>query len=84
MACGLPVVSTDVSGIPELVESGRDGILVQPRNPEMLADALDHLLSDEGLRKQLGAAATAKVAKSFSVERSVTELLGLFHLEGVQ
>ena len=83
MACGLPVVSTGVSGIPELVESGRDGILVEPRNPEMLADALDHLLSDEGLRKKLGQAASAKVASKFSVERSVTELLGLFQLEGV-
>lgn len=81
MACGLPVVSTGVSGIPELVESGRDGILVEPRNPEMLADALDRLLSNEDLRKKLGAAACAKVTKKFSVERSVTELLGLFQLE---
>lgn len=84
MACGLPVVSTGVSGIPELVESGRDGILVEPRNPKMLADALDQLLSDKDLRKKLGAAARAKVTKQFSVERSVTELLGLFQLEGVR
>ena len=82
MACGLPVVSTGVSGIPELVESGRDGILVDPRNPEMLADALERLLSDEDLRKRLGVAASAKVTSKFSVERSVTELLGLFQLEG--
>lgn len=78
MACGLPVVSTGISGIPELVESGRDGILVEPGNPEMLADELDRLLSNEDLRKKLGAAACAKVTKKFSVERSVTELLGLF------
>jgi len=84
MACGLPVVSTGVSGIPELVESGRDGILVEPRNPAMLADALDRLLSNEYLRKKLGAAACAKVTKKFSVERSVTELLGLFQLEGAR
>jgi glycosyltransferase involved in cell wall biosynthesis len=84
MACGLAVVSTGVSGIPELVESGRDGILVQPRNPEMLAEALDRLLSDADLRKQLGAAASKKVARDFSVERSVTELLGLFQLEGIR
>ena len=84
MACGLPVVSTGVSGIPELVESERDGILVEPRNTGMLADALDRLLSDEVLRKRLGAAACAKVTGKFSVERSVTELLGLFQLEGVR
>src|SRR5256885_13895213 len=60
MASGLSVVSTRVSGIPELVESGRDGILVEPGNPEMLADALDRLLSDEDLRKRLGLAASTK------------------------
>ena len=73
-----------VSGIPELVESGRDGILVEPGNPEMLADALDRLLSDEDLRKRLGLAASTKVTEKFSVERSVTELLELFQLEGVR
>jgi glycosyltransferase involved in cell wall biosynthesis len=81
MASGLPVVSTNVSGIPELVESGRDGLLVQPSNPQMLANALDRLLLDEELRKTLGAAASAKVANRFSVDRSVSELLGLFQLE---
>ena len=84
MASGLSVVSTRVSGIPELVESGRDGILVEPGNPEMLADALDRLLSDEDLRKRLGLAASTKVTEKFSVERSVTELLELFQLEGVR
>lgn len=83
MASGLPVVSTNVSGIPELVESDHDGLLVQPNNPQMLADALDRLLLDEDLRKTLGAAASAKVASKFSVERSVDELLGLFQLEGI-
>jgi len=66
------------------VESGRDGILVEPGNPEMLADALDRLLSDEDLRKRLGLAASTKVTENFSVERSVTELLELFQLEGVR
>lgn len=84
MVYGVPVVSTSVSGIPELVDSGRNGILVEPRNPEMLADVLDRLLSDEVLRKQLGAAAREKVVSKFSVERSVSELLKLFRLEDTQ
>jgi glycosyltransferase involved in cell wall biosynthesis len=84
MACGLPVVSTHVSGIPELVESGRDGILVPAGNTEMLAEALDRLLVNGDLRETLGAAACEKVVKRFSVERSVTELLGLFRLEGTR
>jgi glycosyltransferase involved in cell wall biosynthesis len=47
MASGVPVVSTTVSGIPELVQYGRDGLLVPPGNPAMLAEALDQLLLDE-------------------------------------
>jgi glycosyltransferase involved in cell wall biosynthesis len=84
MACGLAVVSTDISGIPELVESGRDGILVPAGNTEMLAEALDRLLRNGDLRETLGAAAREKVVKRFSVERSVTKLLGLFRLEGTR
>ena len=84
MACGLPVVSTNVSGIPELVESGRDGLLIHPRNPHALADALEYLLLNGDLRKTLGAAASTKVRERFSVDRSVTALLELFQAEGAQ
>ena len=54
MAMGLPVVSTVLSGIPELVRSERNGLLVPPGDPERLATALDGLINDPARRKRLG------------------------------
>jgi glycosyltransferase involved in cell wall biosynthesis len=54
MEAGLPVVATDVGGLPELVEEGATGLLVPPRDPVALADALGRLLDDPGLRGRMG------------------------------
>jgi glycosyltransferase involved in cell wall biosynthesis len=78
MASGVPVVSTPVSGIPELIDSFRDGVLVPPNNPLMLANALDRLLSDPELRDNLARAARAKIESAFLVEHSSSQLLSLF------
>lgn len=78
MASGVPAVSTRVSGIPELMDSARDGVLVPPSNPLMLAEALDQLLADPQLRDRLARAARAKVESQFAVERSSSQLLNLF------
>jgi glycosyltransferase involved in cell wall biosynthesis len=78
MASGVPVVSTPVSGIPELIDSSRDGILVPPNSPLELAEALDRLLSDSQLRDRLARAARAKIESGFLVEHSASQLLNLF------
>lgn len=78
MASGVPVVSTPVSGIPELIDSFRDGVLVPPNNPLMLADALERLLSDPELRDNLARAARSKIESAFLVEHSSRQLLSLF------
>lgn len=57
MACGLPIVATAVGGIPEVIRSGQNGLLVEPENPGQLAEALEVLLTDASLRERLGAAA---------------------------
>jgi glycosyltransferase involved in cell wall biosynthesis len=54
MAAGLPVIASRVGGIPEIVEDGRTGLLVEPGNPGSLAEALRHLCRDEVLRKSMG------------------------------
>ena len=56
MACGLPVVSTAVAGIPELVRHGENGLMVAPHDVPALADALAALLDDQPRREQMGAA----------------------------
>jgi len=54
MAAGVPIVSTNVGGIPELVKEGRNGILVDPRNSNQLAEAISSLLLNEGISKEMG------------------------------
>ncbi|NOT60190.1 MAG: glycosyltransferase [Acidobacteria bacterium] len=83
MAAGLPVVSTTVSGIPELIEHGVSGWLVAPKDAVALADALEQLLAAHALREQLGRAAREKVIRQFDAEANVNVLLRLF-LERLQ
>jgi len=78
MASGTPVVSTPVSGIPELIESGSNGLLVPPENPMLLAEALQRLLGDMEYSERLARAARAKIENEFSMERSASSLAALF------
>jgi glycosyltransferase involved in cell wall biosynthesis len=78
MASGVPVVSTAVSGIPELIDSGHDGLLVAPHDPRMLADALGLILVDAELRDRLAQAARHKIETQFAIDRSAQQLLALF------
>src|SRR5260370_41476196 len=78
MASGLAVVSTPVSAIPELIDSGRNGILVDQRSPEMLADAIDQLLLDSGLRYRLAQAARGTIETRFTIHRTASELFSIF------
>jgi len=59
LACGVPVVSTDVGGVPYLVEHGRTAWLVPPESPEALADGIARVLEDERLRGELVTNGTA-------------------------
>jgi glycosyltransferase involved in cell wall biosynthesis len=54
---GRPVVSTAVGGVPDIVESGRNGLFVEPGNPEQLAEALVGVLADRELNERLAAGA---------------------------
>ena len=78
MASGVPVVTTSVSGVPELIESGVDGLLVPPNDPAALAEAIDKLLASQELRENLARAARAKIESSFSLDASAERLLALF------
>jgi glycosyltransferase involved in cell wall biosynthesis len=72
MACGLPVVGTQVNGIADLVEHARTGYLVPPERPELFAAALQRLIKDPRERATLGAAGRNRICNEFSVERMVS------------
>lgn len=74
MACGLPVVSTRLSGIPELIDDGVSGLLVEPRDPDALAAAIERLLTDASLSQALGLAARHKVEAFFDLSRNTLQL----------
>jgi glycosyltransferase involved in cell wall biosynthesis len=78
MACGTPVVSTPVSGIPELVTDDVNGLLVAPDDPVALADALQRLYEDRALGERLGAAGRETVAERFDGDRLAGDLVALF------
>jgi glycosyltransferase involved in cell wall biosynthesis len=78
MAMQLPVVSTAVSAIPELVEHERNGLLVPPQHPQALADALARLLEHPSLRQELGKAGRQKICQQFSLHQNVAAIRTLF------
>lgn len=78
MACRRAVVATRAGGIPEVVEDGRTGALVEPRQSRQLADAILRLLSDPALRTRMAEAGYARVRERFTVERMVAETAALY------
>lgn len=77
MAMQVPVVSTQLSGIPEAVEDGLTGLLVPSRNTEALANALARLLDDPDLRERLGREGRKQVEERFDVQENVGRLIEL-------
>jgi L-malate glycosyltransferase len=78
MACSRASVATRAGGIPELVQAGRTGVLVEPRDHAAMAREIVRLLKDDGLRRQMGEAARTRVADRFTVERMVAETAAVY------
>jgi glycosyltransferase involved in cell wall biosynthesis len=78
MACGRPVVSTTVGGVPTLVSDEVNGLLVPPADIASLASALERVLRDEALARQLGAAARERVVSGLSWEAQAERTAAVF------
>lgn len=65
MALGVPTIGTDAGGVPEIIEHGISGLLVPPKNPEAIADALERIATEPGLAERLGAAGRARIVDRF-------------------
>ncbi len=77
MACGTPVIASDVGGLAHLVKEGRTGYRVPARDPEALANKITRLLADEGLRRRIGQRATCW-AESYAWPRVADKIEALY------
>ncbi|HLO14266.1 MAG TPA: glycosyltransferase family 4 protein [Anaerolineales bacterium] len=78
MAVGLPVITTAVAGIPELVENNQNGLLYQPHDVEGIASGIIELLRNADKRRQFGGAALKKVIEQFDIAQAANRLKALF------
>ena len=78
MAMRVPVISTDISGIPELIDNNVNGLLVPEKNALAMADAIEKLLINPALRQQLGDAGRARVCQDFDSQVTTLDLKDLF------
>jgi colanic acid/amylovoran biosynthesis glycosyltransferase len=74
MGSGVPVIASNLSGIPELVNDQQTGLLVPPRDARALADALERYIQDPGLRRRFGNAGRAKVIEEFDLHKNAAIL----------
>jgi glycosyltransferase involved in cell wall biosynthesis len=78
MAAGKPVITTNAGGLPELVESEVNGLLVNTRDPEALATAMGRLLTNPDLRDRLGEAGRLRATTQLSFDRTLSEVENLY------
>ena len=83
MAMGVPLVATRVGGVPELVEHGKNGLMVKPFLPEEIAEAMEMLLLDPKLTKKMSVASQKKIEASFHERISAETIASLLKATGV-
>jgi glycosyltransferase involved in cell wall biosynthesis len=74
MSCGLPVVASKIQAIPEIINDGIDGILVESGSPDSLAKGLISLMEDASKRTSLGASARKKAVNEYSLDKYIEKL----------
>jgi glycosyltransferase involved in cell wall biosynthesis len=82
MACGTPVVVSDVGAMSEVVVDGVTGFLVPPNDPAALRDRIRRLLGDPGLAARLGAAARRRIVEKFTWEAVAERCLAAYAKDG--
>jgi glycosyltransferase involved in cell wall biosynthesis len=80
MAAGLPVVASEIGGGAELIESGRNGMLVAPAAVAEWAQAIDSLLADDALRRRMGEAARERILQRYTIEAMTRQTVAVYEL----
>ncbi len=81
MAAGIPCISTRITGIPELIRDGLDGLLVAPSDVLELTEALAMLMEDEDMVREIGLAGRYRVIAEYNLQKNVSRLAQLFKRE---
>jgi len=79
LACGTPVVASNVGAIPEVVRDYENGLLVPPNNPTKLAEAIQYLLDNGSVRKEFGRKGREWIVKNFSSDIVIERLIQIYH-----
>lgn len=83
MAVGLPIVASDVGGIPDVVTDGTEGLLVKPRDAQGLAEAMASLLRDDEARERMGRDARQKIDRQYSSDRILPQIEAIYRSFGI-
>jgi glycosyltransferase involved in cell wall biosynthesis len=78
MACKLPVIATNIRGVPEIIKNNFNGFLVPARNPQQIADKILELKNDEKLQSRLKDNSRMIIEENFNIKRNIKKLIKLF------
>jgi glycosyltransferase involved in cell wall biosynthesis len=78
MAMEIPCVATWITGVPELIRDGIDGLLVPPADPSAMATAISRLMDDPELRRNIGVAGRKRILEKFHLRKNAGHLAGIF------
>lgn len=79
MACEVPVVTSNVGGIPEIVENGKSGFIVTPKRSDLIANVLEKLIHNPDLTRMMGIAARERVVQNFNWNNNVKDMIGFYN-----
>ncbi len=79
MALGVPCIAPRITGVPELIEHGEEGLLVTPANIEELAGAIKEMVDNTELRRKMSAASRLKIDEKFNLTKNVAHLAEIFN-----
>jgi len=74
----LPVIASNVGGIPDIIESERSGFLVKPKNPQEIASAIEHIIKNQGETKAIGEKLHRKIITDFSINKMLEEISEIY------
>ena len=83
MAMGRPIITNDVPGCRQTTVDGHNGLLVQPHDAQLLADAMERLGQDSAMRERMGQASLDRVREIYAVERVNAAMIDIMEIEAI-